>query len=357
MNAHLPSRTPRLRNGGFSRRTASLSAAVLTLALAASTLAPGTPESTPSAHAATPVIPDDLPIFPKITENPQISVTFEDGTPVEGATVHRGDVLLVHGTGFSPEANQGGFPLPVPPGVPNGLYALYGAFPTHWKPSEGADPSSRTHPHDRMAWVMPEGTLESIPAGAIDMRRSIARQEQRMNADGSFTARIVVDPPETTPGDNWGVYVYPGAGSINAAEEFYIPLNYSPEPGPNTPAPPQPDLLLDAELAFRFAEITKGGVNAKNGATKLDAHRVAFTRDTTAENGDDVRKYKGTVITTARFTLAEVAVADPWLIPQPDGSYLITGLISRSYNVGADEMVRVPLGLITAAQAADQVRG
>lgn len=102
MNAHLPSHTPRLRNGGFSRRTASLSAAVLTLALAASTLAPGTPEITPSAHAATPVIPDDLPIFPTVTENPQISVTFEDGTPVEGATVHRGDVLLVHGIGFSP---------------------------------------------------------------------------------------------------------------------------------------------------------------------------------------------------------------------------------------------------------------
>lgn len=345
MNPHLPS------------RAASLSAAVLTLALAASTLAPGTPEITPSARATTPVIPDDLPLFPKVTENPQVSVTFEDGAPVEGATVHRGDVLLVHGTGFSPEANQGGFPLPVPPGVPNGLYALYGAFPTHWKPSEGADPSSRTHPHDRMAWAMPEGTLDSIPAGAVDMRRSIARQEQRMNADGSFTARIVVDPPETTPGDNWGVYVYPGAGSINAAEEFYIPLNYSPEPGPNTPAPPQPDLLLDAEVAFRFAEITKGGVNAKNGATKVDAHHVAFTRDVAAKTGDGVRKYKGTVITTARFTLAEVAVADPWLIPQPDGSYLITGLISRSYNVGADEMVRVPLGLITAAQAADQVRG
>ena len=344
-------------NSHLSLRTTSISAAVLTLALGASTLAPDTLETTPQAHAATPVIPDDLPIFPKVTENPQVSVTFEDGTPVEGATVHRGDVLLVHGTGFSPEANQGGFPLPVPPGVPNGLYALYGAFPAHWKPSEGVDSSARTHPHDRMAWVMPEGTLDSIPAGAIDMRRSIARQEQPMNADGSFTARIVVDPPETTPGDNWGVYVYPGAGSINAAEEFYIPLNYSSEPGPNTPAPPQPDLLLDADLAFRFAEITKGGVNAKNGASKVDANRVAFTRDPAAETGDGVRKYKGTVITTARFTLAEVAVADPWLIPQPNGSYLITGLISRSYNVGADEMVRVPLGLITANQAANQVRG
>lgn len=81
MNSHLLSHAPRIRNGGFSRRTASLSAAVLTLALAASTLAPGTPEITPSAHAATPVIPDDLPIFPTVTENPQISVTFEDGTP------------------------------------------------------------------------------------------------------------------------------------------------------------------------------------------------------------------------------------------------------------------------------------
>ena len=128
---------------------------MLTLALAASTLAPDALGITPSAHATTPVIPDDLPIFPKITENPQLSVTFEDG--------------------FSPEANQGGFPLPVPPGVPNGLYALYGAFPAHWKPSEGADPSTRTHPHDRMAWVMPEGTLDSIPAGAIDMRRRSSR--------------------------------------------------------------------------------------------------------------------------------------------------------------------------------------
>lgn len=135
MNSHLPSCTPRLRNGGFSRRAASLSAAMLTLALAASTLATDTLGITPSAHATTPVVPDDLPIFPKVTENPQISVTFEDGTPVDGATVHRGDVLLVHGTGFSPKANQGGFPFPVPPGVPNGLYALYGAFPHTGSPA------------------------------------------------------------------------------------------------------------------------------------------------------------------------------------------------------------------------------
>ena len=64
--------------------------------------------------------------------------------------MHRGDVLLVHGSGFDPNANRGGFVLPVPPGVPNGLFVLYGAFPEHWKPSEGVPGSVRTHPHD--AW-------------------------------------------------------------------------------------------------------------------------------------------------------------------------------------------------------------
>lgn len=76
--------------------------------------------------------------------------------------------------------------------------------------------------------------MEAVPAVPVDMRRSIARQAQPMNADGSFTARVIVDPPEHTTGDNWGIYVYPGAGSVDARQEFFIPINYSPEPGPNT---------------------------------------------------------------------------------------------------------------------------
>ena len=130
------------------------------------------------AAAAMPVVPDNLPIFPQVNESPQIRVTDEQGRSIEGKTMHRGDVLLVHGSGFDPNANRGGFVLPVPPGVPNGLFVLYGAFPEHWKPSEGVPGSVRTHPHDRMAWVMPAGTLDSIPAGSVDMRRSIARQAQ-----------------------------------------------------------------------------------------------------------------------------------------------------------------------------------
>ncbi|KQB83330.1 hypothetical protein [Corynebacterium oculi] len=324
--------------------------------LTATALAAALLISPTAAQAATPTIPDDLPIFPQVQENPSVSVTLEDGTPITpDTTVRRGDVLLVHGSGFSPQANRGGFPFPVPPGTPNGLFVLYGAFPEHWKPSEGADSTARTHPHDRMAWVMPEGTLESIPSGVVEMRRSIARQAQPMNQDGSFTARLVVDPSETTPGDRWGVYVYPGAGSHNAAEEFYIPLRYSPEPGPNTPPAPTQDLLIDAPAAFRFAGLTGGAVKAKNGATVLDGERVAFSRDAAAESPEDngVRKYRGTVVTTAKFTLAEMALADPWLTPLPGGGYAVSALVSRSYNVGPDEMVRVPVGVV----GAEQVRG
>ena len=66
-------------------------------------------------------VPDNLPFFPQVKENTKITVTTEDGQPAEGITVHRGDVLLVHGSGFSPDANRGGFPLPIPPGTPNGV--------------------------------------------------------------------------------------------------------------------------------------------------------------------------------------------------------------------------------------------
>lgn len=312
-------------------------------AVAAALLLPFTPALIGTAAAA-PVIPDNLPFFPEVHENPQVSVTTEDGRPVDGLTVHRGDVLLVHGTGFSPEANRGGFPLPVPPGTPNGVYVLYSGFGDAWKPSGGSPGEARTHPHDRMAWVTPPGTLQAIPKAPIDMHRSIARVAQPMNADGEFTARVVVDPPEETPGENWGVYVYPGAGSENPSEEFFIPIDFSPEPGPNTPPPAQPDLVLDAGLVYRATEAAQGGINPRFGAAKQPGERVSFTRSA-AEATDGITRYEGTVTATARFSMVEVSMKDPWIERRGDRSVL-TALVSNAYNVGADEMHRVELGTL-----------
>lgn len=321
-------------------------------AIALAVVVPFAPTVAPGAGAAT--IPDDLPFFPDVQQNPQITVTTEDGRPVEGLTVHRGDVLLVHGTGFSPDANRGGFPLPVPPGAPNGVYALYSAFPEHWEPSEGAPSDARTHPHDRMAWVGPDATFDAIPRVPIDMHRSISRVAQPMEDDGSFTARIEVDPAATPPGDNWGVYVYAGAGSINAAEEFYVPIAYSPEPGPNTPPEPTADLVLNASLVHRATESLQGGINPRFGAAKQDGQRVSFTRDHDAEAaaGDDIQRYRGQITATARFNIVEVAMKDPWIELSPDGRHVLTALVSERHDVGADIMHRVEIGTLGAPDAA-----
>lgn len=302
---------------------------------------------------AAPTVPDDLPFFPAVQQNPQITVTTEDGRPVDGLTVHRGDVLLVHGTGFSPDANRGGFPLPVPPGAPNGVYVLYSAFPDHWEPSEGAPSDARTHPHDRMAWVGPDATFDAIPRVPIDMHRSISRVAQPMHDDGSFTARIEVDPAATPPGENWGVYVYAGAGSINAAEEFYVPIDYSPEPGPDTPPEPTADLVLDASLVHRATDALQGGINPRFGAAEQDGERVSFTRDHAAEAaaGDDIRRYRGQITATARFNIVEVAMKDPWIETRADGTRVLSALVSQRHDVGADIMHRVELGTLGPADA------
>lgn len=295
----------------------------------------------PTAQAAS-SIPDDLPFFPETEENPSVTVTMEDGSPITGP-VHRGDVLLVHGEGFDPNANQGGFPLPVPPGTPNGVWVLYSAFPDQWKPSEGAPAESRTHPHNRMAWVMPEGTLEAIPSWPVDMQRTIAREAQTMNEDGTFTARVEVNPPEETPGDNWGIYVYAAGGSVNAAEEIYVPIEYSAEPGPNTPADPTHDLNVSASWLEQVTDLVKGSITTTGGADYTDDGMVTFSR--AADQGDGIRRYEGTVNPTAKYNIVDVAVRDPWLVPLGNDLWEVTAEVSKG-NVGADEMVRVPLGVV-----------
>ena len=330
--------------------------AVASLAVAATLVA-----IAPSASAVTPVVPDTVPNLvdplsnfqpkpPRNTYQPHIEVTFADGRPVAGRQVHRGDELIIRGTGFDPAANRGGFPLPVPPGVPNGVYALYGAFPQHWRPSEGAPASTRAHPHDNIAWVTPPGTLAAIPHHGIDMRRSIARQATPMDAAGNFRARIIVDPPAETPGDNWGVYVYPAAGSVNAPEEIFIPIDFSEEPGPNTPPPARPDLEISVSRLEHFFEALGGGARTKAGALGPQDGKVFFTRMEDSEQG--LPRYRGEVHLTARFSLMHIVVRQLHFERRGDIE-LITAEVSRRPDVGPDELIRVPIAVVTGQESHD----
>lgn len=341
-----------IRRTLFAGATSATALAVASMmaAVPAAEALPAIPDSIPAAIADGATGSDGMPGdgARETVAEPRVSVTREDGTPVTGA-VRRGDVLLVHGSGFDPGANRGGYPVPIPPGVPNGVYVLYSAFPDQWKPSEGVPGEAREHPHDRMAWVMPDGTLDAVPGTGVNMRRQLARVSQPMAEDGTFTARITVDPAEAPPGENWGVYVYPAAGSVNAAEELFVPIDYSAEPGPNTPPPSSPDLLLDATAPSRLAGIAGGGVTPKKGAVAADDGRIGFTlhedsRD--PETGHGTVKYRGTADITARFSIVHMVIRDPWLEFSPQGTF-ITAEVSRGYDVGPDSVRRVRIALVT----------
>lgn len=306
------------------------------------------------AVLAAPTIPDTLPIFgaPAVAENPQITVTDAQGNLITGP-VQRGDVLYVHGSGFDAQANRGGFPLPVPAGQPNGVYVLYGAFPDDWRPSADAPSANRKHPHDRMSWVITDAALAAVPSVPLNMQRTITRVHDTMQPDGTFRARIVVDPPEQPTGTNWGVYVYPAAGSINAAEEIYVPLAFDPTPGTNTSAAPSPDLLIDAAGWQHLATAAGGAVTPTAGAALDDAGTLSFSR--AADQGDGVVRYTGTATSTARFALAATSVQDPWFEPNPDGTWTFSAAVSTSIGAGTDSVQRVPLGRVHSTTGTQEV--
>ncbi|KAA8723353.1 HtaA protein [Corynebacterium phocae] len=289
-----------------------------------------------------------------LSQAPTLAVTDQDGNPIIGS-VQRGDVLLVHGKGFDPNANREGFPMPIPNGVPNGLFVLYSGLEPHWEPSKGASPESRKHPHDRMAWVMPAGSLETIPKFPVNMHRVIRKVAQPMNADGTFTARLVVDPPEKPAGQQWGVYVYPAAGSVNAREEVFVPIPFNPEPGPNTEIE-SADLLLDAQLMHQVTGVLRGSVNPKNGAMSQGTQTVSFTRQPDeADPQDNVVRYRGTVILGAKFNAVEFAIADPWFRPLPQGGYELSAKVTDNPLMGVDSMHRRVIGTIPALEGRQQV--
>lgn len=61
--------------------------------------------------------------------------------------------------------------------------------------------------------------------------------------------------------------------------------------------------------------------------------------------------HRGTVTATARFNIVEVAMKDPWIEPRPDGSSVLTALVSQRHDVGADIMHRIELGALGPAGA------
>ncbi|MFD1813223.1 HtaA domain-containing protein [Rhodococcus gannanensis] len=278
----------------------------------------------------------------------RIEVLAADGvTPLGDTAVHEGDRIVVRGTGFDPDANTSGLPVPVPPGVPHGTFVTFGAFAPDWRPSEGAPSDARVgQQRSATAWVMSDDALGRVPDAPFDFRRTIRQQWVPLADDGSFTATLSVTKPATTAPDAvYGVYTYAAADAVNAAEELSVPVNFDPTPGPNAPVPPQQDLVWGLAPGYRdlVKNSLQGSVTGSDGASVRADGRLTFELDGTdvdPSTGLGTVRYRGTVVSFTRFHLAEIALANPWIEFTERGTFL-TAETSDGNMVGTDTMHRI----------------
>ncbi|MGW6695303.1 HtaA domain-containing protein [Rhodococcus sp. NPDC054953] len=293
-----------------------------------------------------------------------IEVLAADGvTPLGDTAVHEGDRIVVRGTGFDPNANTDGLPVPVPPGVPHGTFVTFGAFAPHWRPSEDAPAEARVgQQRSATAWVMSESALNRVPDVPFDFRRTIRQQWVPLADDGSFTATLTVTKPaKTAPDASYGVYTYAAADAVNAAEELSVPVTFDPAPGPNTPVPPAQDLQWGVAPGYTdlVKSTTQGSVVGSDGASVRGDGRLTFEldgADVDPATGLGTVRYRGTVVSFTRFHLAEIALANPWIEFTDRGAFL-SAETSDGNMVGTDAMHRIRFAQLDTAATPGSVDG
>ena len=274
---------------------------------------------------------------------PAVKVFLADGvTPVGQTQLHPGDVVVVKGTGFDPNANTSGLPLPVPPGVPHGTFISFGAFDPHWRPSKGAPESSRVTDRAQTRWAISNSALNRVPNVPFDMRRTVRQQAVPLRADGSFTAKVkLTTPKKVSPNGRWGIYTYGAADAVNAAQELYVPVNYSTAAGPNTPKPAPKNLVWAYSPNFysTFTGSAQGSVVGRDGASVDKTGNLSYELvENTVKNGDGILRYRGTVIAKTRFSLSEITLVDP--VIRFRGGKAVLSLRTSTTDMNGDDLLR-----------------
>lgn len=294
---------------------------------------------------------------------PEISVFLSDGvTPVGQTQLHPGDTVVVKGRGYDPNANRdGGLPVPVPPGVPHGTFVTFGKFAPKWRPSQGAPEPARTTNRAQTKWAISDAALNRVPNVPFDMRRTVRVGSVPLHRDGTFTAKITLTTPKDAPADGrWGIYTFGGADSVNAAQEKYVPINYSTEPGPNTPQPAVKNLVWAYLPNFysTFAETTQGSVVGHDGSSVSNGALTFELVKNTVRDGSGELRYKGTIVAYTRFHLYEIALADP-IIRVAGGKAVLSMKTSTTDQNGTDAMRRIDVAdlQLSRAQLAKLARG
>jgi hypothetical protein len=223
------------------------------------------------------------------TWTPQIVVSKTTGLDPAGETV------TVTGSGFDPNANISTRP-PVPPGMPTGVYVVFGRFADTWQPSQGA-PSSARRVIDQK-WPLPAASKAAAEAAFGPNPQYVV-----MQPDGSFTTTLNISPNDTFTG-NYGIATYAAGGAAaNASQETFTPMLFI-EPTGTDASTAVPDFTVRGNKdASKFSvEVTNADVNTVavspadvdvtvevNGVEVSDPIAPSSTTTKTLKAGKDAR--------------------------------------------------------------------
>ncbi|MBE7701661.1 HtaA domain-containing protein [Oerskovia sp. Sa1BUA8] len=203
---------------------------------------------------------------------PEVEVFAADGKTALGSTVVRpGDVVVVKGVGFDPASNVGGRGVPIPAGLPQGTYVVFGSFAKEWQPSVGAPSSARRV--GAQAWALAGSVLEQVPPA---FQETVRKQWVDIAADGSFTARLTLGELEAVEGGSFGVYTYAAGGVKNAAQEIGVPVAFTnaQAPAPLTVTPGASSVKAGEKLSLTVAGL---GAGDKVSSVLLGGAPASFT--------------------------------------------------------------------------------
>ncbi|MGC4944509.1 HtaA domain-containing protein [Kribbella sp. DT2] len=192
------------------------------------------------------------------------ALAFEPKLEVSKTTgVTDGEELTVRGTGFDPAANLS-TRVPVTPGQPAGVYVVFGSFADTWRPSAGADSTTRTLIDTK--WALPQTSFDQVGTDFPNQKPRLVL----LNADGTFEVKVKAKTVAENP-RNYGVYTYPGGSAVNAAHELAVPVTFAGGGDPDPEGPPLNTLDWGLKASFRTyieGPIAHGSITMREPATR-----------------------------------------------------------------------------------------
>jgi len=303
--------------------------------------------------------------------SPALEVFLKDGdteVPYTNQEVREGDQLVVRGTGFDPYANVPGGTggVPIPNSLPQGTFAVFGHFAGEWRPSEDVPSTQRKIDNSARTWLLAEDTLEAVPNNAPTHFQDVIRgQWTELDPEtGSFEWTVTLKAPaEPLENGNYGIYTYAGgAGQVtNAAQELYVPINFTTEPenpGGGEEEPATGGLVWSFKSSWNFYlnNIANGTTTVSNGATQGANGQIGYVQvgggDYDADTGLGTIRYQGLVRYVSAQHGFDIAMSDPWVVFGEDGA-TITANVSRTDISGVSDLVRITVASIDADAPAD----